>query len=79
LAEVATLPPLPDQKTKGWEFTDLSGLDLDSYEPASPDVSIEPVEGATVMSLAEAAEAHPELVEGRLRSTRAARRSPGAR
>jgi Fe-S cluster assembly protein SufD len=68
LAEVATLPPLPDQKTKGWEFTDLSGLDLDAYEPASPDVSIEAVEGATVMSLDEAAETHPELVEGRLGS-----------
>jgi Fe-S cluster assembly protein SufD len=62
------LPPLPDQKTKGWEFTDLSGLDLDAYEPASPDASIEAVEGATVMSLAEAAETHPELVEGRLGS-----------
>jgi Fe-S cluster assembly protein SufD len=28
-------PPLPDQKTKGWEFTDLSELDLDSYAPAT--------------------------------------------
>ena len=26
--------PLPDQKTKGWEFTDLSDLDLDAFEPA---------------------------------------------
>ena len=49
---------LPDQKTKGWEFTDLSGLDLDSYEPASPDASIEAAEGATVLPLAEAAESH---------------------
>ncbi len=23
------------QKTPGWEFTDLSGLDLDSYAPAT--------------------------------------------
>jgi Fe-S cluster assembly protein SufD len=66
LAEVATLPPLPDQKAKGWEFTDLSKLELDSYEAGSVDVSIEAVEGATVLPLAEAAESHPELVEGRL-------------
>jgi Fe-S cluster assembly protein SufD len=66
LAEVATLPPLPDQKTKGWEFTDLSGLDLDAYEAASAVPSVAGGEGATVMPLAEAAEFHPELVEGRL-------------
>jgi Fe-S cluster assembly protein SufD len=66
LAEVATLPPLPDQKAKGWEFTDLSGLDLDAYAAGSADASIEAVEGATVLPLAEAAESHPELVEGRL-------------
>jgi Fe-S cluster assembly protein SufD len=30
-----SLPPLPTQKTPGWEFTDLSGLDLDAYAPAS--------------------------------------------
>ncbi|MGH2957005.1 MAG: Fe-S cluster assembly protein SufD [Solirubrobacterales bacterium] len=29
------LPPLPTEKTPGWEFTDLSGLDLDAYSPAS--------------------------------------------
>jgi len=67
LAEaVATLPPLPDQKTKGWEFTDLSGLDLDAYEPGSAAASIGAVEGATVLPLAEALESHPELTEGRL-------------
>jgi Fe-S cluster assembly protein SufD len=32
---VSDLPPLPTQKTPGWEFTDLSGLDLDAYAPAS--------------------------------------------
>ena len=26
--------PIPAQKDKGWEFTDLSGLDLDSFVPA---------------------------------------------
>jgi Fe-S cluster assembly protein SufD len=66
LAEVATLPPLPDQKAKGWEFTDLSDLELDAYEAGSPDATIEGVEGATVLPLAEAVESHPELVEGRL-------------
>jgi len=66
LAELATLPPLPDQKTKGWEFTDLSDLDLDAYEPASVDVALPRVDGATVLPLAEAVESHPELTEGRL-------------
>ena len=64
--ESATLPPLPDQKTKGWEFTDLSSLDLDAYEPASAAPSIGTADGATVLPLAEAADSHLELVEGRL-------------
>jgi Fe-S cluster assembly protein SufD len=68
LAEVATLPPLPDQKTKGWEFTDLSGLDLDSYEPGAAEASIGAAGGAVVLSLKEAIESRPELVEGRLGS-----------
>jgi Fe-S cluster assembly protein SufD len=66
LAEVATLPPLPDQKTKGWEFTDLSSLDLDSYESGSVEASIGSATGATVLPLAEALESHPELIAGRL-------------
>jgi Fe-S cluster assembly protein SufD len=66
LADVATLPPLPDQKAKGWEFTDLSDLDLDAYAAGSADASIETAEGATVLLLAEAAESRPELIEGRL-------------
>jgi Fe-S cluster assembly protein SufD len=68
LAELATLPPLPDQKTKGWEFTDLSGLDLDSYEPGSAEASIASADGAVVLPLKEASESRPELVEGRLGS-----------
>lgn len=66
MAELATLPPLPDQKTKGWEFTDLSELDLDAYEPGSVDVALPGVDGATVLPLAEAIESHPQLLEGRL-------------
>ncbi|HEX5762038.1 MAG TPA: Fe-S cluster assembly protein SufD [Solirubrobacterales bacterium] len=66
MAELATLPPLPDQKTKGWEFTDLSQLDLDAYEPAAAGATLGSSEGATVLPLAEAVESRPELVEGRL-------------
>ncbi len=62
----AALPPLPDQKAKGWEFTDLSNLDLDAYEASDVTAAIEAVEGATVLPLAEALETHPDLVEGRL-------------
>jgi Fe-S cluster assembly protein SufD len=35
LADAGAAPPLPTQKTRGWEFTDLSELDLDSYAPAT--------------------------------------------
>jgi Fe-S cluster assembly protein SufD len=66
LAELATLPPLPDQKTKGWEFTDLSSLDLDAYQPHSPSPSVEAVDGAAVVPLAEAVESHPALIADRL-------------
>jgi hypothetical protein len=63
LAEaVATLPPLPDQKAKGWEFTDLSGLEIDSFSEAAPNASIEGGEGATVLPLSEALESHAELL-----------------
>jgi Fe-S cluster assembly protein SufD len=68
LAELAILPPLPDQKAKGWEFTDLSGLELDSYESGSAEASIGSAEGAVVLPLKEASESRPELVEGRLGS-----------
>jgi Fe-S cluster assembly protein SufD len=63
---ISTLPPLPDQKAKGWEFTDLSELDFDAYEPTAAVTSIGTAEGATVLPLAEAVDSHPELVEGRL-------------
>jgi Fe-S cluster assembly protein SufD len=67
LAEQALeLPPLPDQKAKGWEFTDLSSLDLDAYEPGVAAASLEGAEGATVLALEEAVESRPELLEGRL-------------
>jgi Fe-S cluster assembly protein SufD len=65
-ASLAQSLPLPDQKAKGWEFTDLSSLDLDSYEPGPAGASLGSAEGATVLPLTEALDAHPELVEGRL-------------
>ena len=68
MAEVATLPPLPDQKTKGWEFTDLSRLELDSYEPGSTEASLGAAAGAVILPLKEASESRPELVEGQLGS-----------
>jgi Fe-S cluster assembly protein SufD len=60
--------PLPDQKTKGWEFTDLSGLDLETYEPTGVDARIEGADGATVVHLGDALGSHAELLEGRLGS-----------
>jgi Fe-S cluster assembly protein SufD len=66
--QVLAFPPLPDQKVKGWEFTDLSGLEIDSYAAADPDATIEGAEGATVVSLAAAKETHEELLRERLGS-----------
>jgi len=60
--------PLPDQKAKGWEFTDLSGLDLEAYEVAVPSAEITGVEGATVVSLTDALSSHEELLRDRLGS-----------
>jgi len=60
--------PLPDQKSKGWEFTDLSGLDLDAYAGADVDVRIEGGDGATVTRLSDALGSEPQLLEERLGS-----------
>jgi Fe-S cluster assembly protein SufD len=67
-ASLAQSLPLPDQKAKGWEFTDLASLDLDAYAGASPHGAIEAAEGATVLSLAAALESHEELLRQRLGS-----------
>jgi Fe-S cluster assembly protein SufD len=64
---VETLP-LPTAKSKGWEFTDLTNLDLDAYTGADATVEVSGGEGATVVSLAEAVESHPELLERALGS-----------
>ncbi|MBA3865876.1 MAG: Fe-S cluster assembly protein SufD [Solirubrobacterales bacterium] len=60
--------PLPDQKVKGWEFTDLSALDIGSYGEADAEADISGAEGATVVSLAEAVTSHPELLRRHLGS-----------
>ncbi len=59
---------LPTQKVKGWEFTDLSGLDFDAYSDGVASVSglTESGDGALVMPLAQAAVEHPELVRAHL-------------
>ena len=67
-ASLAESLPLPDHKAKGWEFTDLSGLEIDSYEAADAEVEIAGAEGATVISLADAVSSHAELLQERLGS-----------
>jgi Fe-S cluster assembly protein SufD len=67
-ASLAQELPLPDHKAKGWEFTDLAGLEIDSYRPAAGAATIEAAEGATVLPLAEAVESHGELLGERLGS-----------
>ena len=63
---------LPDQKAKGWEFTDLGGLDLDAYPDA--EAAVDGLERSStdseplVLPLAEAAASHPDLVRDRLGS-----------
>jgi Fe-S cluster assembly protein SufD len=67
-ASLAESLPLPDSKAKGWEFTDLSGLDLDSYEPAGVDARIEGSEGAVVIPLIDALSSPSQLLEEQLGS-----------
>jgi Fe-S cluster assembly protein SufD len=71
----AVLPELPTFKgVPGWEFTDLSKLDIDAYAPAgSGAAGAEPLfeaftagndgSDAIVLSLEDARREHPELVE----------------
>jgi Fe-S cluster assembly protein SufD len=63
---------LPSSKQKGWEFTDLSELDLDGFAEGVARVEgLEPTngsapEGPVILPLAEAAAKLPELVRERL-------------
>ena len=67
-ASLAQELPLPNHKTKGWEFTDLSRLDLAAYEEASAEPVVSGAEGAVVVSLADAVGSHGDLVSERLGS-----------
>jgi Fe-S cluster assembly protein SufD len=67
-ASLAETLPLPDHRSKGWEFTDLSKLEIDSYEAGTADAEVGAAEGATVVSLAEAVSSHSELLHERLGS-----------
>jgi Fe-S cluster assembly protein SufD len=63
---------LPNHKTKGWEFTDLAGLELDSFAPAPATVERLGSDGdpgvAVVGSLASAAANLGDVVESALGS-----------
>jgi Fe-S cluster assembly protein SufD len=71
-ASLAQELALPTQKTKGWEFTDLSGLDLSGFEATPPDVQGLGADGdpgvPVVGSLASAARNLGDVVEGALGS-----------
>lgn len=61
--------PLPDRRSKGWEFTGLEKLDLDAYAAAPAEAGIEGgIDQVTVMPLAAAIESHGDLVEEHLGS-----------
>jgi Fe-S cluster assembly protein SufD len=73
-ASLASELPLPTDKVKGWEFTDLSDLDLDAYEPAEGMVEgttpgADSADGpAVVLPLREAAERLGDIVYERFGS-----------
>ena len=73
-ASLASELALPTPKEKGWEFTDLTGLDLGSYAPGEGRVEgIDPeVDGAdgppVVLPLRQAAERLGDVVEQRFGS-----------
>jgi Fe-S cluster assembly protein SufD len=71
-ASLARELPLPHQKQKGWEFTDLTGLDLDAYEPAGGTVGLEDggaaEAGALVLPLEVALQERGETVRDHLGS-----------
>lgn len=61
---------LPTSKDKGWEFTDLTGLELDAFSLTPAAVTLEVPEnlpaGVTVLPLERAFESHGELIEEHL-------------
>jgi Fe-S cluster assembly protein SufD len=77
---------LPDATVPGWEFTDLSGLDLDAFAPAPAETEggesvfedLPAPDGVTAMPLAQAIAERPELVERHLGSVVASEGDPFA-
>jgi Fe-S cluster assembly protein SufD len=69
-ASLAQELALPDPKAKGWEFTDLSELDLDAYppEPGSVEPSGDGARPEGVMSLDAAVTSKPDLLRDHLGS-----------
>jgi Fe-S cluster assembly protein SufD len=63
MTSTQTLPPLPDAKAKGWEFTDISELDFEAYAETAAEATIEGKEGATVIPLSTARDSHAALLE----------------
>ncbi|HMU26054.1 MAG TPA: Fe-S cluster assembly protein SufD [Solirubrobacterales bacterium] len=60
---------LPHAKTKGWEFTDISRLDLDSYENSPAEVTISGgSDEIIVLPLSEALASHSDLLAEKLGS-----------
>jgi Fe-S cluster assembly protein SufD len=83
LANASPALELPQFKGRpGWEFTDISGLDLTAYEPVTaeepapaaerlfdlPATDQAPPDGVVVSTIGEAASEHPELVQRHLGS-----------
>jgi len=62
-AELAGTLPLPTTKTAGWEFTDLTGLDLDAFPPAA-DGDAAALASATALIDAPAGSTRIEQVDG---------------
>lgn len=61
--------PLPDSKTRGWEFTDLKKLDLEAYEAGPAEVEISGgSDDVVVLPLADALDEHSGLVREKLGS-----------
>ncbi len=67
-ASLAESLPLPDHKSKGWEFTDLAGLDLDAYEAVGVEADVSSSGGATVLTLGDAVSSHADLLQEHLGS-----------
>ncbi len=68
-AELVESLALPDRKSKGWEFTNLRKLKLDSYEDAPADVEISGgSDDIVVLPLADALAEHSDLIGEKLGS-----------